>query len=62
MIRYYIKQVEESVEECLATYGNQYHESIEEALEWYKNHCKDLGPCIIIKVTSIVEEITPCEN
>lgn len=62
MIRYYIKPVEESLEECIATYGDNVHQTLEEAWKCFEKHKDELGDAVIIKVTMTVEEVCSCEN
>lgn len=49
--KYYLQPIEESFEECLATYGDNYHRSLKEAHEHFEQNKWELGDCVLIKVT-----------
>jgi len=54
--KYYVKPVEESLEECLATYGDNFHLTSKEALKFFQENMHELGDCVLVKVTYDVIE------
>jgi len=52
--KYYLKKLEESLEECIENYGNNFHTSLEEARDFFESNKLELGDCVLVKVTEEV--------
>lgn len=59
--KYYVKPIDESIEECIATYGDNFHRTLDEARKFFSENYHDLGTCVVVKVTYDVIEslLTP---